>query len=210
VISYGGRYGYQDAGETANTQICIHTFGDKTLVFEVRGLETADLKGAKVGNIFHGSEGYVVLTAYNKGAAFDPEGKLVQKFDGGNDDLHFQNFLKAVRSRSHKDLNADILEGHLSSALCHLGNISYRLGTSVMPSDARQEIGSSKETQETFERFADHLAENKVDLEQAKVTLGPKLTIDPKTETFPGNDKANPMLTRQYRAPYIVPAAGQV
>jgi hypothetical protein len=210
VLSYGGRYGYKDAGETANTQTCIHTFGDKTLVFEVRGLETGDLRGAKVGNIFYGSEGYVVLTAYNKGAAFDLDGKLVQKFEGGNDDLHFQNFLKAVRSRNHKDLNADILEGHLSSALCHLGNISYRLGASVMPSDARQEVGSSKEAQETFQRFADHLAENKVDLEQDKVTLGPKLKIDPKSETFPGNDKASQMLTRQYRAPYIVPAAGQV
>ena len=42
------------------------------------------------------------------------------------------------------------------------------------------------------------------------MTLGPKLSIDPKTESFPGNDKANQMLTRPYRAPYIVPAAGQV
>jgi predicted dehydrogenase len=211
VLSYGGRDGYIDAGETANTQVCIHTFGDKTLVFEVRGLKTEDLKGARVGNIFHGSEGYVVMTAYNKGAAFDLEGKMVKSFGGpGGDELHFQNFLAAVRSRNYKDLNADIEEGHLSSALCHLGNISYRLGSSVAPSDARATLASSKEATETFERFASHLKDNGVDLEKDKITFGEKLKIDGKKENFPGNDKANAMLTREYREPFVVPPAGQV
>jgi predicted dehydrogenase len=40
VVSYGGRLGYEDAGETANTQTIIHDYGDKSLVFEVRGLPT--------------------------------------------------------------------------------------------------------------------------------------------------------------------------
>ncbi len=78
VLSYGGRFGYEDAGETANTQVCVHDYGDKTLVFEVRGLKTEELQGAKVGVIFDGSEGYVVMTAYDKGAAFDLNGKMVQ------------------------------------------------------------------------------------------------------------------------------------
>jgi predicted dehydrogenase len=211
VLSYGGRYGYEDAGETANTQVCIHTFGDKTLVFEVRGLKTEDLRGARVGNIFYGSQGYVVMTSYNKGAAFDPEGKMVKEFGGpGGDELHFQNFLKAVRSRNHKDLNADIEEGHLSSALCHLGNISYRLGSPMMPSDVRSALAGNAEATETFERFSSHLSDNKVDLEKDKITFGAKLKVDGKKENFPGNDKANAMLTREYRAPYIVPAAGEV
>lgn len=213
VLSYGGRYSYVDAGETANTQVCIHTFGDKTLVFEVRGLKTDKLKGAGVGNIFHGSEGYVVMTAYNRGAAFDLEGNMVKEFPAGrndNDDLHFQNFLKAVRSRDYKDLNADIEEGHLSSALCHLGNISYRLGAPIMPSEARTVLSSNKENAETFERFAKHLADNGVDLEKDKVQLGPKLKLDGKKEVFIDNEKANAMLTREYREPYVVPPAGQV
>ena len=45
---------------------------------------------------------------------------------GGGD--HYGNFLQAVRSRDAKSLNADIEEGHLSSAYCHLGNIAYKLG----------------------------------------------------------------------------------
>jgi predicted dehydrogenase len=213
VLSYGGRYGYVDAGETANTQVCIHTFGDKTLVFEVRGLKTERLKGAGVGNIFYGSEGYVVMTSYNQGAAFDLEGNMVKEFPKGEndkDDLHFQNFLKAVRSRDYKDLNADIEEGHLSSALCHLGNISYRLGSSMSPSEAKAALGDNKENQETFERFASHLKDNGVDLEKDKIQVGPKLKVDGKAENFPGNAKANKMLTREYREPYVVPPAGQV
>jgi len=43
-----------------------------------------------------------------------------------------------------------------------------------------------------------------------KLTVGPVLPFDPKTETFPGNDKANAMLTREYRSPFVVPPAGQV
>src|SRR5690606_22901083 len=93
VLSYGGRFGYVDAGETANTQVCIHDYGDKTLVFEVRGLDTDDLKGAKVGVIFEGTQGYVVLPSYSGGAAFDLDGNEIQKFGGGGD--HYGNFVNA-------------------------------------------------------------------------------------------------------------------
>ena len=60
--------------------------------------------------------------------AFDKNGQEIEKFHGGQYAHHFANFINAVRSRKHEDLNADILQGHLSSALCHTGNVSYRLG----------------------------------------------------------------------------------
>ncbi len=41
-------------------------------------------------------------------------------------DRHFQNFIDCVRSREKP--NAEILEGHLSSRLAHLGNIATRAG----------------------------------------------------------------------------------
>ena len=47
VLSYGGRVGYEDAGQTANTQVVMHDYGDKSLVFEVRGLKTDDYHGAR-------------------------------------------------------------------------------------------------------------------------------------------------------------------
>jgi hypothetical protein len=211
VFSYGGRFGYVDAGETANTQVVVHAYGDRALVFEVRGLETPRYKGAGVGVIFEGTEGYLVVTSYDSGTAFDKDGKVVQKFSGGGD--HYANFLHAVRTRKHEDLNADILQGHLSSALCHMGNIAYRLGAQMTAADAQaalKALPSADNLAETFERFDRHLAENKVDLGKTAVQFGPPLAFDPQTETFPGNEKANAVLTRDYRAPYVVPAAGKV
>jgi len=208
VVSYGGRLGYEDAGETANTQTIIHDYGDKSLVFEVRGLPTDALRGAHVGVIFEGSEGYVVLTSYDKGAAFDLAGNMVTVFQGGGD--HFGNFLDAVRSRRHEDLHADIEQGHLSSALCHLGNISYRLGSPVPMAEATARLGDRYHAAEDFERFAKHLADNNVPADTTKIQFGEPLVIDPATETFVGNDQANAMLSREYRQPFVVPAAGQV
>ena len=213
VLSYGGRFGYEDAGETANTQVIIHDYGDKSLVFEVRGLKSAALKGASVGVIFEGSDGYVVMPKYDGGAAFDKDGQLVQEFKGGGEDEHFANFLRAVRSRNVKELNADIEEGHISSALCHTGNISYRLGEEVPAGEALTRLASFKTTdnvKETLDRTLEHLADNKVDPATMKVRIGQPLTCDPVAENFPGNDAANQQLTREYRAPFVVPAAGKV
>lgn len=213
VLSYGGRFGYEDAGETANTQVVVHDYGPKTLVFEVRGLKTSSYKGAGVGVIFEGTDGYVVMSTYHSGAAFDKDGNKVHEFKGEAD--HFANFLGAVRSRKKEDLTADIEEGHYSSALCHLGNISYRLGEEISVADAAKKvesIQSSDDSKETWERTISHLKDNKVDLNEIKIGMGQHLKFDPKTETFPdsGMEKANAMLTREYRAPYVVPAAGQV
>jgi hypothetical protein len=211
VFSYGGRFGYTDAGETANTQVVVHDYGDRSLVFEVRGLPTPHYKGAGVGVIFEGTEGYLVCTSYDSGAAFDKDGKMIEKFSGGAD--HYANFLKAVRSRKHTDLNADILQGHLSSALCHLGNIAYQLGGQMTAADALAAMKSYKSTDNllaTFERFDEHLSANKVSLAKTPVQFGPPLTFDPVSETFPGNEKANAMLTREYREPFVVPAVEKI
>lgn len=213
VLSYGGRFGYEDAGETANTQVVVHDYGPKTLVFEVRGLKTGDYKGSKVGVIFEGTDGYVVSPSYDSATAFDKDGKKVKEFSGGAD--HFANFLKAVRSRKKEDLTADIEEGHYSSALCHLGNISYRLGETISVADAAakvESIQSNDNSKDTWNRTVEHLKANNVDLNTIKVGMGQHLKFDPKTETFPdsGTEKANAMLTREYRAPFVVPAAGQV
>ena len=60
------------------------------------------------------------------------------------------------------------------------------------------------------ERTLAHLKDNGVDMAASKLTVGPVLPFDPKNETFTDNEKAKAMLTREYRKPYVVPAAGQV
>ena len=82
-----------------------------------------------------------------------------EKVDSGQ--IHFQNFIDAMRSRKVESLHAPLEEGHLSTSLCHLGNISYRVGRSVK--------------------------------------------FDGATERFVGDSEADALLTRTYRAPYVLP-----
>ena len=203
VISVGGRFGYVDDGQTANTQICVFDYGDSELIFEVRGLKTDPYKNARVGNIFHCAEGYLVLGSYEGAIAFDPNGQVIKKFGGGGD--HFGNFIQAVRSRKMEDLHADILEGHLSSALCHTANISYRLGKQASQDEIKEALKTNSAALETLARFEEHLGANDVKLDMTKATLGAFLQMDGKTERFLSNADANALLTREYRKPFVVP-----
>ena len=96
------------------------------------------------------------------GIVYDKEGKEEQQFTGQRRRVAstFVNFLDAVRSRNAADLNADILEGHVSAALCHLGNISYRARPAGEPrrrsKSGLPDIGGPA-AQETFERTKVHL-----------------------------------------------------
>jgi predicted dehydrogenase len=206
TFSLGGRFGYEDAGETANTQVVVHDYGPRQLIFEVRGLPTEAYKEAKVGIIIEGTKGYLVMTTYDNGTAFDLDGKPIKQFKGGGDNYHYSNFQDAVRKRDYKTLNADVEEGHLSSALCHLANISLRLGTEVNSSDVAgklKDVTGPENMQACWQRTADHLAANKV--ENYRVQVGPRLVFDPISETFPNNAKANTMLTREYRRGFEIP-----
>jgi len=214
VWSTGGRLGYEDDGETPNTQIVYHDYAKAPLIFEVRGLpEKTGGKGmdkypdAKTGGsvcvIVHCEGGHVLVPNYTSAIAYDQSGKEIQKWSGAED--HFANFIQAVRDRNPKLLNGPLLEGHISSALCHTGNISYRLGATATPDAIREQIKSEKDGEATFGRMVDHLKANGVDLDVTKLTIGPVLKMDPQTERFPGNEQANKLLTRDYRAPFIVP-----
>lgn len=203
VFSIGGRFGYVDDGETANTQLSVFDYGAEKMVSEVRGLTTDAYKTVKVGNIWVGPEGYVACPSYSGGVAYDKDGKEVAKFSGGGDQHHFDNFVKAVRSRKVEDLNCDVAEGHLSAALCHLANISYRLGTEQVIGKVAA-VSDHKAVNDFAARMLEHLKANKIDTEKTVGKFGPVLTMDPKTEQFVGSDKAllekaNAMLFREYR-----------
>jgi predicted dehydrogenase len=208
VVSVGGRFGYQDDGNTANTQLSLFDYGDVPLIFEVRGLSTKDYKGAKVGNIWFGTEGYVVCPSYSSGTVYDNDGKKVTSFNGGGDESHYDNFVKAVRSRKVSDLNCPAEEGHQSAALCHLANISYRLGAEQSFDQPISAMTGCKEAGEALARMKEHLVDNKVDLSKAVGRVGPKLTIDTKAESFAGAPAAaTAMLFREYRKGYDIRAS---
>jgi len=234
IVSYGGRLGYQaerkdpnyvDAGDTANTCVSVYDYGDKCIVFETRGLgvdDSADdeinklfgaTRGNKVGVIFYGSKGYVVQESYARCLVYDKDFNLVKEFKGGQP--HYKNFIDACVSRNASELNAGAIEGHLSAAISHLGNISYYLGEEnrVSPqelSSALAKVSKFDDNQATLERTLRHLTDNGVDLEKYPVSLGATLKFDNETEKFVGNAEADQMLTREYRRGYELPNAATV
>jgi len=192
VMSMGGRYvpGDEDDADTPNTQAFLCQWAGRNLLvtFEVRHWYTnseADMrdkypfmeKNSCVGEIFFGSEGYMIFPDYasyytflgpnREPGPFKTHGEIdAAKGYAGTywrteSVPHFRNWVAAIRSGKHEDLNADVEQGHLSCSVCHMAKISCKLGRSV------------------------HL--------------------DPKTERFVNDPEADKFLRREYRKPYVVP-----
>ncbi|MCL2745122.1 MAG: hypothetical protein FWE67_14860, partial [Planctomycetaceae bacterium] len=102
-------------------------------------------------------------------------------------------------------IEGPILEAHLSAALCHLGNISYRLGEVAPVASVKSAFGNDEIVQKAVSAVMKNTTDALPGLENPQWTLGPKLAFDPTKEQFVGNAKADALLTRDYRAPYIVP-----
>ena len=104
------------------------------------------------------------------------------------------------------DLNASVLDGHYSSALCHLANMSYRLGTQVPFCPRTKVFDGNKDAYWTMARMEEHVAiEDSLKLEDMTYRLGRKLVVDERTESIVNDPEANKMLTRNYREPFVVP-----
>lgn len=162
VTAMGGKFLWDDAKETPEILSILYHYPqqNKMIQFEVRHWCTNTEDGVGVGNLFYGSEGYMVIKGYDTFETYlgqkrepGPKGK-----ESGD---HYANFIEAVRKRDTSIQNGPVETGHLSSALSHLGNIAFRTGR--------------------------------------------VLHFDPVKETFPGDEEANRLLAREYRAPYVVP-----
>jgi len=213
VVSLGGRLGYVDDGETPNTQIALLDYSPVPILFEVRGLyrkageKVMDhYRGIRVGIIIHCEGGYYA-GGFSGGWTYDKDGNKIKQYPQNGIDKHADNFIKAVRSRKLSDLTADILEGHLSAALCHMANISWRLGKHTPPDVITETFKSNPHMHESISRLLPHLAANEIDLAKTPLTLGPVLEMDPAAERFVGPlaDAANALVRREYRHPYVVP-----
>ncbi|MSU25560.1 MAG: twin-arginine translocation signal domain-containing protein [Opitutus sp.] len=162
-------YGHDKTSqETPNTQTAAYTYADgKIIEMETRGRYTnhEGSQGQEVGNLFYGSEGWLEIGA-NNWKAFRRREKqpFAQSKDTERERAnHWANFLDAVRAGKNDALHADIHDGHMSTSLCHLANISYRVGRS--------------------------------------------LKFDGAQEKFVNDPAADALLTRDYRAGYVVPAS---
>jgi predicted dehydrogenase len=217
AISMGGRWvqstegkpPFTDQGETPNTQVTVFDFDGPLLVFEVAGLCKKSVVGgkappARVDNEFYLEEGKIV------GGKFYPKGSdkaesLVSVEYPAKPGGIFENFIHCIRTRNHEELHADILEAHYSAALCHLGNIAYRLGEQVPGTTKPEGFPDVPEVQASLAYIRENVKEAiGLDLDKHTYQLGAKLEFDAEKEQFIGNDEANKLLTRDYREPFVV------
>jgi predicted dehydrogenase len=127
VVSGGGNYLFDDR-EVPDTQIVTFEFPNACLVWEHRLWSTHGTEGMGFGIGFYGDKGTLLVDA-KSWRIEDPDGggkPIEGPQTSGSASPHIQNFLDCVKSRDKP--NADIELGHLSTRLCHLGNIAQRVG----------------------------------------------------------------------------------
>jgi predicted dehydrogenase len=153
ISSAGGIYWIDDAKEVPDTQSVNFDYGDMLMNFELRSFATDYMLPhseprtgpktgggpADIGTAFYGTEG-TVLVLGDRWEVHWRDGKVeTTKASGGS---HEANFLECVKTR--KKPNADIEIGRLSTMLCHLGNVSYKLGRDVRFDPKSEKFGDSE------------------------------------------------------------------
>lgn len=146
VSATGGIYWLDDAKEVPDTQTVTYDYGNLMLQFELRSFAVdgalhaleGRTRGSDTHTAFYGTEGSLLIGSggwkvYRKDGSIGAEEKA-------SSEAHERNFLECVKSR--KAPNADVEIGRLSTLLCHLGNISYRLGRDVKFDGKTETFGS--------------------------------------------------------------------
>ena len=150
ITAMGGKFLFDDDKITPEVLTTLYHYPDqkKLIQFEVRPWCTNAEDGASVGNIFYGSEGYLVVKGYDTYEIYLGQNKQKgpSRRAGGD---HYANWTKAIRSRKTSDQNGPVESAHLSSSLAHLGNISYRLGRVLTFDAAKEKFVGDKEA-DTF------------------------------------------------------------
>jgi predicted dehydrogenase len=147
VYSTGGRYAEEGVFESPDTQVAVYQFDDLVMIFELTLYTPYMLKSdaeLRDSDIFpywqqnaeridiYGSQGLMIVGRHGCGWQVydrpkDRKPVIAHEQNGPfPDNEHFENFVQSIRSR--KTPSADIEEGHRSTLLCQLANISYRLG----------------------------------------------------------------------------------
>lgn len=153
ITAGGGKFVFDDSKETPEVLASTYLYPKekKFIEFEVRPWITNSENGATVGNIFYGTEGYLIVYNYDRYESFlgrDYKPGPSRK-EGGD---HYKNFIDAVLAHDKKMLNAPVETAHLSSGLAHLGNIAYRTGRTLHFDPATEKFVNDKEADEYLTR----------------------------------------------------------
>lgn len=218
AMSIGGRFAFNDDGETVNTQLAWFDYQPAPLICEIRNVRAT--KGAPMGK-FQGAAGGIVVRCeggyfagdMTAGTVFDTNGMKVKQFTDNRktqqvETAHVANFIDAVRSRKAESLHADAAVGHASAACSHLANLSHRLGRPTPLDRLAAAVTDRPVLADALVRMADHLKGNGVDLQSTPAVLGPWIGYDAQRGccTGPQAAEAERLSRREYRAPFVVPA----
>ncbi|ULQ56995.1 Gfo/Idh/MocA family oxidoreductase [Flavihumibacter rivuli] len=166
VVSAGGRYAFNDDWETPDTQTITLEFPNKTaMLWESRSCNPHEVEGSGRGVVFYGEKGTMVIPGGDDYKIFGMDNKLVrevktnlQKADATNtmgmgerlDSMHLLNFVDAIRGKAK--LTSPITEGHRSTLLAQLGNISWRTGRALQCDPSNGHILNDKEAMQYWTR----------------------------------------------------------
>lgn len=150
VMGAGGRFALTDGGKTPDVQQVTYTFPKLVVSWTTSEIGEGDPFTLNI----YGTKGMMTLTrggfTVKPETASKPGTKekvpLMQPVEvkGGNlNEEHARNFLDCIKSRNRP--NADVEEGHLTAVMCHLGNISTRLGRSLTWDSEKEAIVNDAE-----------------------------------------------------------------
>lgn len=212
VMAIGNRF-WNDNGETPNMLMAMMEHRGVKVVVDIRNLP--GIRGGSGGAIYLGSRGgnYIMCEkGYIKisrggGKGYDLDGKMITQYRGDAGAAHIPNFINAVKANDSSKLNAEIEVGHQSTMMCHLGNISWRVGQEASVDELKSAVKGSEDAVNTLNSMLTQLSHNKVDLEKTPFIAGPKLSFDNRKEIFTGkhSKEANRYIRMESRKEFEVP-----
>lgn len=149
TVSSGGRYWYDDDQETPDVQsACFEFEQGKQITWDAL---SCNKHRVDFFCCFYGTQGTLELDSDGQFRIYDRNDKLIEKGEESSVGQveHLQNFIDCVRSNSPEKLNQPILDGHRSTLLCHLGNIAYRTGQTVLTDSETGHLLTSADANQT-------------------------------------------------------------
>jgi predicted dehydrogenase len=141
ISASGGRFHFDDDQETPDTLVVQYAYPRATIVWEHRLWSTHGVEGRSAAAAFYGEAGTLVVD--RGGWKVYDLAETIASDSSEQPIAHLRNFIDCIKSRSRPA--ADIETGHVSSALCHLGNIAYRVGREVTFYPEAATFGSDRE-----------------------------------------------------------------
>lgn len=217
VLCAGGRYLWDDDGETPNVSLSVFDYDEFPALLELRNLPLSPqlnigptMRGLGSGVMIRFERGWFLGTRAES-RYFAEDGTLVQSWRGDAGKDHLRNFSRAIRRNEAAHLTAPLEDVVKSSATCHLANLAWRSGREATLAETRDTLGGIDPALAVLDSIPQHLAAHGIAPDALRFRLGGWLEVAPNEARFVSGDgfeRANLLLKEEYRAPFSVPKLG--